>query len=198
MAITTYAELQTAVADWLARSDLTDYIPDHVKLFEAAAARILNVRPMETSATVSMSSGAGALPSDYLAARRVTLSGYGELTYAHPTFLMGAYPTSDQGAPQYYTIEGGYLKVRPVDDTKTYVLSYFAKNDAVSSSLNWLFTNHPDAYLFGTLCEAYMFDKDIENANIWKQRRDEVFNEIKAQSFLNAASMSVKPEGPVV
>jgi hypothetical protein len=25
--------------------------------------------------------------------------------------------------------------------------------------LNWLYTNHPDAYLFGTLCEMNAFNK---------------------------------------
>ena len=57
MAITTYAELQTAIANWLARDDLTTYLPDFITLFEAAANRRLRVRQMETTATLTPSSG---------------------------------------------------------------------------------------------------------------------------------------------
>ena len=35
MAIGTYAELQTAVANWLDRDDLTDRIPEFIALAEA-------------------------------------------------------------------------------------------------------------------------------------------------------------------
>jgi hypothetical protein len=37
MSLSTYSDLQTQVANWLARSDLTAYIPDMITLFEAAA-----------------------------------------------------------------------------------------------------------------------------------------------------------------
>ena len=35
MAITTFSELKTAVANWLDRSDLTDRIPEFIALAEA-------------------------------------------------------------------------------------------------------------------------------------------------------------------
>ena len=34
MAISTYAELKTSIANWLDRSDLTDVIPDFIALAE--------------------------------------------------------------------------------------------------------------------------------------------------------------------
>src|SRR5262245_15894630 len=75
MAITTYAQLQTAIASWLARSDLTATIADFITLFEAAANRRLRVRQMETSTNLTPSSGAATLPTDYLAWRRLTWAG---------------------------------------------------------------------------------------------------------------------------
>ena len=39
MAITTYAELKTAIANFLARSDLTDRIPEFIALAEARMSR---------------------------------------------------------------------------------------------------------------------------------------------------------------
>jgi hypothetical protein len=46
MAIGTYDELQTAIASWLDRSDLTATIPDFITMFEAVANRRLRVRQM--------------------------------------------------------------------------------------------------------------------------------------------------------
>jgi hypothetical protein len=44
MAFSTYADLQSQMANWLARDDLTNYIPDFIRLFECAAMRKLKVR----------------------------------------------------------------------------------------------------------------------------------------------------------
>jgi hypothetical protein len=75
MALTTYAELLTTVANYLARDDLTAYIPDGVTLFECAAARRLKVRLQESTTTLTPSSGVATIPSDYLGYRRVTWTG---------------------------------------------------------------------------------------------------------------------------
>jgi len=44
MAITTYSELKTAVADWLNRSDLTSAIPNFIALAEAQMSRQIRHR----------------------------------------------------------------------------------------------------------------------------------------------------------
>ena len=44
MSLTSYTELQQAIADWLERADLATRIPDFIVLFEAAANRRLRVR----------------------------------------------------------------------------------------------------------------------------------------------------------
>lgn len=198
MTFSSYADLQSNIALWLARDDLTSYIPDFITLFEAAAARKLQVRPMETSASLTFTNGSASLPTDYISTRSLNLDGYGELTYMHPSYLRAANRNDTTGIPANYTIEGGNIKVLPLNDTGTYTLYYFAKNAAVSSSLNWLFTNHPDCYLAGSLCEAYLFDKDIENAATWKARRDEIFDEISKLTLRNAAAPTIRPDGPVV
>jgi hypothetical protein len=197
MALTTYAELQTAVGDWLARSDLTGNIPDFITLFEATACRKLRVRPTETSTTLTPSSGAATLPSDFLGVRRLTYEGSSavDLTYVHPSYLQQAYPTAEDGVPAVYTIEGGTVRIRPVS-TENLTLVYRAKTAAVSGTLNWLFTNHPDAYLFGALTEAYMFLRDPENAAVWKARTEKAMDEIKEVDFHYRGPMEMRIWGP--
>jgi hypothetical protein len=69
MSLSSYADLQTQIANWLASDDLTTYIPDFITLFEAAACRKLKVRPQETTTTLTPSSGVATLPTDYLGHR---------------------------------------------------------------------------------------------------------------------------------
>ena len=57
MAIGTYAELQTAVANWLDRDDLTDRIPEFIALAEAKMNRVLRISLMENVSTALLMSG---------------------------------------------------------------------------------------------------------------------------------------------
>ena len=66
MSISTYSELKTAVANFLARSDLTDQIPNFIQLAEARLSRELETRDQEKRATATLTSGDEyiALPTD--------------------------------------------------------------------------------------------------------------------------------------
>lgn len=196
MALASYSDLQAQIANWLARDDLTTYIPDFITLFEAAAARKLKVRPQETTTTLTPSSGVATLPTDYLGHRRVTWSGspVHELDYLPPPVWANYYADSSAGVPTIFTIEGSSLKVKPLSDTAL-TFTYSQKTAALSGTLNWLYTNHPDAYLFGSLCEANAFDKAVDAAGLWKARRDEVFDEIAKLDFNERSGMTVRVMG---
>lgn len=184
MAISTYQELRDAIANWLDHSLYAgDRTAEFISLFEAHANRRLRVRQMEASTSITMSSGSGTLPADFLSVRRVTWPGSTavDLEYVQPSWLVAAYPDSGQGTPSVYTIEGSTIKVRPVDDTSLTFL-YYQKIVALSGSVNWLFSTHPDVYLFGSLCEAEMFGVNDSRAALWKARRDEIFDEIEKLS----------------
>lgn len=196
MSFASYVSLQANIASWLARDDLTTYIPDFITLFECAAARKLKVRPQETTATLTVTSGVATLPTDYLGYRQVTWTGspVTDLTYIAPPIFVSSYGDGTQGIPAEFTIEGSSLKVGPLDNTSL-TLDYFQKTPALSVGLNWLYTNHPDAYLFGSLAEANAFNKDVDPAGLWKARRDEVFNEIALLDFNERQGMSMRVMG---
>jgi hypothetical protein len=181
MPITTYSQLQTAIGAWLGHGLFTANIPDFIALFEAAANRRLRVRQMETSATLTPSSGSATLPADYLAWRRVTYAGTPsvELDYVAPSWLQAAHPSAEAGIPAVFTIEGASILVRPVNDTALELL-YYQKISSLSDSAttNWLLTAHPDLYLFGSMVEAELFGVNDERMPMWKARRDEIFEEI--------------------
>jgi hypothetical protein len=199
MAITTYSELKAALANWLARDDLTGAVADFIALFEAAANRRLRVRQMEASAELMPSSGTAALPADYLTWRRVTWTGARrhELDYVHPSYLQAAFDTG-AGTPRVFTIEGATLKIRPVDGAAL-ELDYFQRIPALSDAApgNWLLAAHPDLYLFGALTEAEAFNKDAEKASLWKLRREELFDEIEKLGEKSKGAGAIRVMGTI-
>ena len=57
-------------------------------------------------------------------------------------------------------------------------------------------TSWPDAYLAGSLTEAYTFQKDYDQAGIWKQRRDDFFERITKldQKTRGGAAAAIRPD----
>ena len=153
--------------------------------------------------TVRALAGQVQLPSDYLAVRRVTWTGNPriDLNYIAPSAFQVYYPSlqsitysslQQTNIPQSYTIEGNTLSISGFVSAPL-EFDYYAKNAAVSGALNWLFTNYPDVYLFGALAESGGFTRDDVALGGWKQRRDEIFDEIKMVDFRERpASMAVR------
>lgn len=194
MPFTSNNDLKAAIADQMARGDLTTQIPDFISLFECEAAReLFKMRPTETTTTLTPTSGSVALPADYMGWRRVTWTGSTriELEYVHPSILQAYYPTSPSASPALFTIEGTTLKFRPVNDTPL-EFDYFARTGALASSLNWLFTNNSDCYYYGSLEQAYLFVKDTDNAAIWGGKKQSAFDSIKKQRFREDGALTIR------
>jgi hypothetical protein len=199
MSLTNYGDLASAVSSWTGRGDYSaGNISDFTTLFEAWANRTFRVRQMELSASLTPTNGVAALPSDYLQWRRLNWAGTypRELEYVHPTILNGLHPTVLAIQPDLFTIEGSNIETRS-SDTSTLTLEYWQKIPSlITNSTNWLMTASPDIYLSGVLLEAYLFNKDPDNAIIWKQRRDELGDEIKKLDKSSVGPGAVRVFGP--
>ena len=197
MPFATNADLNSNISSWLGgRTDISANIPDFIVLFEAWAARKLKVRPSQATTTLTPSSGSVALPADYLGYIRatVTSSMRVEMAYVSPSYLQALYPSGISDTPRYFTIEGSALKTRSSDATGIEFL-YNAKNTALASALNWLYTNHPDAYLYGSLAEAAGFTDDPYMLALWSAKRDGVFNDISLSNFREQGLMHIRVAG---
>lgn len=155
MAIGTYSELKTAVANYLHRSDLTTVIPDFIALCEANIRRDLRVRAMEQTATGTLSANTLAIPTGFLEVRRILLNSI-EQDYCTPMYFQRV---SDDTTAQY-TIVGTNFVFQ--SSTASYSIDYYKQFDVFSgaSDTNWLLTNHPDVYLFGSLAESALYTQD--------------------------------------
>lgn len=209
MAITTNAELKTAIANWLSRSDLATRIPEFIALTESAInygvrgpggeyiVEPLRIRAMETLSDVAISGQTAPLPTGYLSAKRfyLTANPYRQLEFLPPVDFWGRGPANHTGEPAMFTIEGENFVFQPAPDT-AYVgkLLHYAKFAPLSADgdTNTLLVNHPGAYLFGALSEAYAYIQDIEAAQGYQTRFASVIN------GLNAADQSDRHSGAVL
>src|SRR3990172_8589290 len=184
MAISTYAELQTAVDNWLARTDLSGRSPEWIALFEAKVKRRLRVWRMEGRSTASTVANQAtlSLPSDFLEIRDIQLNTNPkvQLEYMTPSHIHRIWASTSTGQPIAYTIQGSELSFAPTPDAVyTVEISYYTFT-ALATATNWLITHHPDAYLYGALQEAvpYIQDPDFSGAlTVWKQNYEDAMAE---------------------
>jgi hypothetical protein len=176
MALDTYAELKSTIADYLNRSDLTAVIPNFIALAEAKFNRKLRLRQMIKRAVGQIDTSFFAYPGDWLQAKEFQLNTNPIVRLKFVTEAQGdelkATSYMAAGQPIYYTITGSQLEFIPSPDT-TYSaeLTYYAKIPALSDSntSNWLLLYAPDLYLYGALLEATPYLKDDERVAIWGQ-----------------------------
>ena len=71
MALANFTDLKASIADFLNRSDLTDVIPDFIKLTESDLNRQLRTREMSVRTRAPLDSQYLQLPEDYLGMRNI-------------------------------------------------------------------------------------------------------------------------------
>jgi len=185
MSITTYAELQTAVGDWLNRADLDQKIPDFIRLAESTLNDVLRSADMVTSATAAITSGRATLPSDALEIvyAQVASTEDEPLEQIAPQQLtmLRRTRTRDAANPRFFAIVGRQLVVTPSPSGSVSVdLDYYQRLPALTSSntTNWLLTDAPHVYLYTSLLHATPFLMD--------DARYQVFNNTVSQQVMAA------------
>jgi len=189
MAITTYEQLQTAVGNWLDRTDLDTRIPEFIELAEASFNRVIRQPDMITKDdSFSISGRYTTLPTDTLEIVRIVL----DLTPVIVLEYMTPEELSERrvsltggGKPYYFTTVGGSTNqlevLRSPDSTYTASIIYYTRIPALADGTNWLLTNHPDIYLFGALVEAEPYLKNDERMPMWTSRLDKALNDLRLQ-----------------
>ena len=174
MAITDYSSFKTTIANYLARSDLTNQIPDFIRLGEERLARDLRTRKMLVVAranTTAADSTVG-LPTDFLEMRDIHLrtTPVQALTYLSPNAFYAGSRTTDSGKPVDYTILANEIQFAPIPDTAYSVqMLYYAKPQYLSdTNINNVFlANYPDALLYAALGEAEPYLMNDARLQTW-------------------------------
>jgi len=200
MAITTYSELKTAVADWLNRSDLTSAIPNFIALAEAQMNRQLRHSKMVVRADATVDTSYFAVPADWMENIRFQLNTnpVTPLLFVTPEQLLEdsqRYITG--GQPMFFTMVGRQFQVLPAPDTSyTGELLYYGKIPSLSDAAptNWLLTEAADVYLYATLMQSAPYLKEDERTGIWAGLYQNLINDMKlADERARIGSSKLKP-----
>ena len=174
MAITTYAELQSNITDFLNRDDLASVTPTFISLAEADMQRQVRHWRQEKRSTAELDTQYSAIPADFLEAIRFYITS-GE---SRPLELISQFQLLDRkyqrantsGEPAYYAITAGEIEIFPAPaGTYTAELYYNARIEPLSDSntSNWMLEYFPDAYLYGSLVHSAPYLKDDARLQIW-------------------------------
>ena len=170
MTITTYSELKTAIGNFYNRNDLSSRLDEFIDLCEAEMQRKIKLLEFETTGTVAVTSGSGTLPTGFIGARTLSWDGSPDriLQYVTPDRLERL-NAADPSYVNYYTITGSTIKFAN-DTDGTLNITYMARFTPLSDSAtsNAILTNHPAAYLYGSMVHAAVYCKDVEGATSYK------------------------------
>lgn len=184
MALSTYTDLKSAIADWAHRSNVsTATIDTFIDLAEAEFNNRLRCVEQETVETLACSTKFTDLPTGFLEMRLVEYDStpLRNVSYATPEYIAWLRAAYTSGDPIAYSIRGTSLELVPspgsddptVDgfgsDVSPFetgevdvILTYYAKIPALSddNTTNWLLTAHPNMYLYECLRQLAIYTKD--------------------------------------
>ena len=193
MAITTYSELSTALANWLHRSDLTSRIPEFIAMGEGYLNRKLRVKEMEESATITPSQAVRyvSLPTGYMELISFTDDYGDQLEPANPELLEKLAYGIDSSRPRYYRISSRIDFESVADTAYSFTMRYFKRLDLETDLTNAALTNHPDTYLYASLMQSAPFIKDDQRILTWKGLMDDAIKAANSQSIRNKQTLRV-------
>lgn len=180
MAITTYAELVTALTtNWMHRDDLATVAPEAIAIAEAKFNRRLRTKHQELAlaATAIDSSYQIAIPSNFRAVKRLwrTDSPTMPLGVKSLEFIIKRSWAAEKALN--YCVEDATFRF---DGTGTVAGVLLRNIPALSGSntTNWLLTAEPDVYLYNCMAEMTKYVGNMERASHWEQLGDRKIDEI--------------------
>jgi len=204
MAITNYANLQTTIADFLNRDDLTSVIPVFIQLAEAQMNRDVRHFKMEKRATATLDSEYSAIPGDWLETIQLHVIGGG----TYPVDLMSRQAIADKrsgsndesGRPRYYAHADSQFELYPTpDEAYDIELLYVAKiPDLATASANWVLQDAPDVYLYGSLLHSAPYLVEDARIAVWAQMYSAAvaqLNQSSEKARMSGSGLTMKVRG---
>jgi hypothetical protein len=195
MAITTFAELKTTIGDFLNRSDVGTTSENWIALAEADMNRDLRHWRMENRSVATVDGRFTPLPTDWLETISVHLQDSGTRHLEHLSRVeMARLREANEdagGNPRYFAHTEGSIELYPspssgLDLEMLYIQKVPALSD--SNTSNWVLSNAPDAYLYGSLTHAIGYYRDETNARIWPAQYQQAIQRLNAESDRAAIS----------
>lgn len=174
-----YGELKTTVEDYLHRDDMTEKIPNFIKLGQARMSHDLNLMMMQDTDLLNYSAGC----------KDVEMEGCGEILKLLSVRLGGTtllpqnslhqnthkYEQGGSGQPRYYARYGNVMELAPTPDSSGEIEIIFKKRLTAfedDTDYDEILANYPNIYIYAAMVEATPFIRD-ESMRVWKRMYDE-------------------------
>ena len=188
----TYTTLKQAIQDY-AENDETTFVNNIDNFIKAAEERIFKEVDLEffrKNVTAVMTSGNKflSMPSDFLSSFSLSyIDASGEnvfLLQKDVNYLQEFHPDSTvTGSPKYYGIFDyqNFIIAPTPDSGYTAELHYYYRPASiVGTGTSWIGTNAPQALLYGSLVEAYIFMKGEQDViQLYNGRLQEAMSELQ-------------------
>jgi hypothetical protein len=197
MTITSYATLQSEIASWLNRDDLTAIIPTFIQFVEADVNSRLRHQKMVVRAQATSNQEYVQLPGDWLEAINIHI-----VDGAQPL----RYVTLDEAdrinkqqiitQPSFYSIMDDALEIVPAPESNIDIeMIYYGKITSLSNqnTSNWLLVKAPDLYLYGSLVHASPYLLDDQRVGMFAN----MYNS-RLESLALESDKAVHSGGPLV
>ena len=188
-----YDGLKSAIADFLNRDDLSSTIATFVRLAEAQMVRDIRHWRMEKRKVATFDEGFELLPDDWVQTIRLEMGGR-PMELASREEIARWKRSHATARPRYFAHVAGKLEVWPAPDGEYEgELLYVARIPPLSDSepTNWLLTEAPDAYLYGSLLQSAPYLVEDERTQVWGSLYG------AAVQNLNQASERARHSGPL-
>jgi hypothetical protein len=183
MAITNYTDLQTTIEDFLNRDDLTAVVPTFIQLAEAQMNREIRHWQMIKRSTGQNNPADqyAQVPADWLETIRLHATDPTFTTLENPITMISRDQMLDlrmknndnsTKTTYHYTLADGQFNFYPTPTaTLNFELMYYSKIPSLSAvtATNWLLTDHPDAYLYGSLIHSAPYLAEDARVAVWAQ-----------------------------
>ena len=164
MTVTTYATLQSEIASWLNRDDLSSIIPTFIQFVESDVNSRLRHQKMVVRAQATSNQEYVQLPGDWLEAINIHIvDGAQPLRFVTLDEADRINKQQIVTQPSFYSIMDDALEIVPAPGSNIDIeMIYYGKIPALSNqnTSNWLLVKAPDLYLYGSLVHAapYLLD----------------------------------------
>lgn len=173
MGLTTYAELKTSLASWFHdRTDVANIADDLIDLAEARFNREIVSRRMDTSTTLTITSGAATIPTGLLKVRSIVLTAYPYTTleYTPIDMLERLDPTITTPPERFCEVGSSFVMWPPTSAASR--IRYRGKITPLdgTNTSNWILADHPDLYLKASLLGASEYFVDDDRIPLWERQ----------------------------
>lgn len=186
--ITSNATLESEIAAWLNRTDLTTQIPTFVQVAEKSLGRDERLRKLK-SATLTVDAEEENVPSDFHSLKSMTHDGgtyFGALDVVDASALPGIKARNGgvSGVPSHVAVLDGKFRFAPVPNaTFTLDITYNQSIGSVTAGTSWLFTASPDLYLYASLVAAAPFLHDDERLAVWSALLEKEIEAVRLETW---------------